>query len=250
MKQLSEVMNDQFWNLSFKTGLYDFVVMSSYDHSLKSIAEAANISKKCNILDIGCGSGRLLVHIADTLKQTGSHWTGLELTPGGISACKHRIKNMRLKDYTRVLPADMCLPLPIKKESIDIAIAHFSLYVIPEREKRITAIGNIAKTLKSDGRIYVAIPGNNYNARDQVDSSLALDRNNPDLSTFGKLRNKFMYSTVGRISEIVIGNKIDKGIWKGFSEDDIAQESTEAGLKLHWTKGTYGNTSIMAAIGK
>jgi SAM-dependent methyltransferase len=250
MKQLNEVINDQFWNLSFKTGLYDFLVMSSYDHSLKSIVDSANIMQKSNIMDVGCGSGRLLVHLANTLKKTGSHWTGLELTTGGISACNHRIHNMGLEKYAVVLPADMRQPLPIDKDSIDIAIAHFSLYVIPEREMRIAAFKHIADALKNNGTIYIAIPGKNYNARDQVHSSLALDRKNPNLSFVRKIRNKLMFSTFGHISEILIGNRIDKGIWKGFSEDEIEREAQEAGLKLQWAKGIYGDTSLMAALCK
>jgi hypothetical protein len=157
---------------------------------------------------------------------------------------------MGLENNARVISADMCQPLPIEKDSIDIAIAHFSLYVIPKRESRIAAFKHIAEALKNNGTIYIAIPGNNYNARDQVQSSLALDRNNPDLSISRRLRNKLLFSTFGRISEIVIGKRIDKGIWKGFSEDEIEQEAEEAGLKLQWAKGIYGDTSLMAALCK
>jgi hypothetical protein len=59
-----------------------------------------------------------------------------------------------------------------------------------------------------------------------------------------------LFSSLGRFSEIVIGNRIEKGVWKGFSENEIEQEAEEAGLKLEWVKGIYGDTSLMAALCK
>jgi ubiquinone/menaquinone biosynthesis C-methylase UbiE len=250
MSKTKSIINDQFWNLTFKTGLYDFLVMSSYDHSLKTIAESANISNNSSLLDVGCGSGRLLLHIGSKLKETESQWTGLELTHGGISACKNRICNMGLEDNARVLPADMCESLPIEKESIDIAFAHFSTYVISDREKRITAFKNIAKTLKFNGMIFIAAPAKNYNAKDQVRSSITIDKYNPDLSFTRRLRNKLLFTTLGHYSETVISKRIKEGIWCSFNKDEIEQEANDAGLKLKWVKEIYGDTSLMAALCK
>jgi SAM-dependent methyltransferase len=250
MKRINETINNQFWNLTFKTGLYDFVVMSSYDHSLKTIVDSANIMKRCIVMDVGCGSGRLLLHIGKTLKETGSQWTGLELTPGGISACKYRISKMGLDANAHVLQADMSRPIPIDRESIDIAIAHFSLYVIPDRKKRIAAFKHIADALKPDGKFFIALPGKNYNAMDQVRSSLAIDRDNPHISFKRKIWNKLMFSTLGHISEIAVANRIKKGIWCGFTKEEIENEAAQAGLKMQWIRDTYGDTSLMAAFSK
>lgn len=250
MNKLSQYINKQFWNLTFKTGIYDFVVMSSYDHSLKSIVESTNLSQKKILLDVGCGSGRLLLHIGSKLKETSSHWTGLELTPAGISACKYRINNMGLENNASVFPADMCQPLPVKKESVDIAIAHFSLYVIPDRDKRVDAFKNIANTLKKDGTILIALPGKNYNAKDLVRSSIEIDESNPELTYLQKLLNKIMFSTIGHLSEIMVANRIRDGIWCGFTKEEIIDEASEAGLKLQWVKDVYGDTSLMASLCK
>jgi SAM-dependent methyltransferase len=250
MKKVSEVINNQFWNLAFKTGVYDFVVMSSYDHSLKTIADSSNLKPQCHVLDVGCGSGRLLLHIGDKLKETGSLWTGLELTPGGISACKSRISSMGLQGNARVLPANMCQSLPLERESVDVAIAHFSMYVIPDREMRILAFKNIAEVLKKNGMIYIASPGKNYNAKDLVRSSLAIDKTNPDLSLSRKLWNKLMFSTLGHMSEVMVANRIQKGVWCGFSKEEMENEASEAGLTMQRVKDIYGDTSLMATFCK
>lgn len=250
MKKFKDIINDQFWNITFTTGLYDFVVMSSYDHSLESITESANITEKCVVMDVGCGSGRQLRYIGEKLKQTGSHWTGLELTPGGINACKKRITNMGLVDNARVLQADMTNTLPVEEESIDIAIAHFSLYVIPDRDKRVAAFKNIASTLKKGGKVYLALPGKNYNAQDQVRSSLLINKNNPNISFARKQWNRLMFPTIGLISEIAVTKRIQEGVWCGFTKEEIESEAGEAGFKLDWMKGIYGDTSLMASFTK
>jgi ubiquinone/menaquinone biosynthesis C-methylase UbiE len=250
MKKFSKLINDQFWNITFKTGIYDFVVMSSYDHSLQSITDVANIDSKNNVIDVGCGSGRQLHYIGNKLKQTGSIWTGLELTPGGINACKKRITDMGLEKNASVKQADMTKPLPVDENSVDIAIAHFSFYVLPQRENRVTAFKNIAKTLKNDGKMYIAIPGKNYNAKDQVISSLSLNKQNKDISFFRKQWNRIMFPTIGFMSEKAVTKRIKEGVWHSFTKEEIETEAGEAGFKLEWIKDVYGETSFMAAFSK
>jgi SAM-dependent methyltransferase len=250
MNIVSKTINDQFWNIAFRTGMYDFLMMSSYDHSLKTIANSAKIEKGWNVMDVGCGSGRLLFHLSNKLKDTGSKWTGLELTPGGLSACKYRIRNMGLEDIANVLPANMCQPLPLDKNSIDVAIAHFSMYVIPDRDKRIDAFKNIASALKEGGRIYLATPGKNYNAKDQVHSSIAIDKENSEISGIRRTLNKLLFLTLGYWSEKAITKRIRAGIWCSFSKDELEKEAGEAGLKLEWVKDVYGDTSLMAVFCK
>jgi SAM-dependent methyltransferase len=250
MNIISKMINDQFWNIAFRTGMYDFLMMSSYDHSLKTIANSAKIEEGWKVMDVGCGSGRLLFHLSNKLKDTGSQWTGLELTPGGISACKYRIRNMGLEDIANVLPANMCQPLPLDNDSMDVAIAHFSMYVIPDRNKRIEAFKNIASALKEGGRVYLAAPGKNYNAKDQVNSSIAIDKENAEMSGLKRGLNKLLFSTFGYWSEKAITKRIQDGVWSSFSKEELESEAREAGLKLEWVKGVYGETSLMASFSK
>jgi SAM-dependent methyltransferase len=250
MNILSKTINDQFWNIAFMTGLYDFLMMSSYDHSLKTIANSVKIEKGWKVMDVGCGSGRLLHHLGSKLKETGCQWTGLELTSGGISACKYRIRNLGLESVAQVLPANMCKPLPLDKKSMDVAIAHFSMYVIPDRDKRIQAFKNIAAVLKDGGRIYLAAPGKNYNAKDQVNSSIAIDRENSEISSVRRTLNKLLFLTLGYWSEKAISKRIHDGVWISFSKEELECEAGEAGFKLEWVKDVYGDTSLMAAFCK
>lgn len=250
MNMISNKINEQFWNIAFRTGMYDFLMMSSYDHSLKTIANSAKIEQGWKVMDVGCGSGRLLHHLSNRLKDTGSNWTGLELTPGGISACQYRIRNMGLEKIAQVLPANMCKPLPLDKDSMDVAIAHFSMYVIPDREQRIQAFKNISAVLKEGGRIYLAAPGKNYNAKDQVYSSIAIDKENSELSGIRRTWNKLLFLTLGYWSEKAITKRIHDGVWCSFTKEELESEAEEAGLKLEWVKGVYGDTSLMAAFCK
>jgi SAM-dependent methyltransferase len=250
MKKFSELVNDQFWNITFKTGLYDFLVMSSYDMSLRTIVNSADIIPKSNILDVGCGSGRALLHLGNKLLETDSKWTGLEVTPGGVSACQHRINNLNLDHNAVVLPADMTSSLPVEKNSIDIAFAHFSTYVISAREKRVLALHNVSETLKDTGCFYIAGPAPNYNAKDQVKSSISIDQNNPNISSFKRLSNKLLFSTLGHYSENVISKKIQDGVWCSFTKEDMENEANDAGLRLKWSKSVYGDTSLLVALCK
>jgi ubiquinone/menaquinone biosynthesis C-methylase UbiE len=250
MNRFNELINNQFWNVTFKTGLYDLLLLSSYDMSLKTTADSANIKDKSNILDVGCGSGRMLLHINNKLIDTDSKWTGLELTSGGIASCKQKIKKFKLEEYAKVISADMISALPIEDESIDIAFAHFSIYVIRGREKRVQALMNIAKTLKRNGTVFMVSPATNYNAKDQVRSSISIDAQNSDISAIRKFSNKLVYSTLGYYCEIIIAKKIHNGPWRSFTKEEITSEANDAGLKIKWSKSVYGDTSHLVALVK
>jgi ubiquinone/menaquinone biosynthesis C-methylase UbiE len=250
MSKILNFINNQFWNVTFKTGIYDALMMSSYDMSLKTIIKSANITENRNILDVGCGSGRLLLHIGDILTKTDSKWTGLELTTGGVSASKRKIQKLKLGENAKVLPADMTEELPVKKNSFDIAFSHFSMYVIPEREQRLKALRNINDTLKSDGKFYIVAPSTHYNAKDQLKSSLLINAKSKEHSSLKKFTNKIIYSTLGYWGEIIIAGKIQNGIWCTFTEDRMRSEVEEAGLQLEWSKGVYGDTALLFCVAK
>ncbi|MCP3923880.1 MAG: class I SAM-dependent methyltransferase [Desulfobacterales bacterium] len=234
-----------FWQLAYSLRLYNLLVMSSYYESLRTIANKEVVKENNNIIDIGCGSGLILDHLSEKLLSTNSNYTGLELTSSGVSASRRRIKKLGIEKHANVYSADMCVEFPIKQNSMDIAIAHFSLYVLSSRENRILALKNITSVLKEDGVMLLALPATNYNAAQQVKSSIDIDQKSEMLPFYRKMYNRIMYQTLGRMSEMSIANKIKDGTWQGFTEDGILFETEAAGLKIEWIESTYGDTSYI-----
>jgi ubiquinone/menaquinone biosynthesis C-methylase UbiE len=245
LKKIKGFMVKNIWSWMFKTGMYDFLTMSSYRESLKKIGENANLTSKKNIVDAGCGSGLLLEHVGGKLLDTDSFWTGVEITASGVAATQKRITRMGIAEHSKVFQGDLTEELPLPKESQDVAVSHFCLYVLPEQDKRITALKNIAAVVKPGGNVFLALPSHNYNAEQLVKSSIEIDKNNNELSTLRRFLKKIIILTLLRWSEMSAAKEIQRGTWHGFTEEEIHKEVNAAGMEVEWIKETYGGTSFM-----
>jgi len=107
------------------------------------------VSKDSNILDIGCGNGRLVQNIPSESK-----YTGLDISPKLISKAK-------AKHPTHNFVTGDILALPFQDNSFDIVFAIASFHHIPSVEFRIKTINEITRVLNKDG-IFVMTNWNLY----------------------------------------------------------------------------------------
>ncbi|RYG61092.1 MAG: methyltransferase domain-containing protein [Alphaproteobacteria bacterium] len=109
-------------------------------------------------LDLGCGSGRHLVHIHKHMPNI--HLKGIELSQLGHSICKGLMDSEKLPKDSIVM-GDM-RQLPFASNSFDVIYAHMSMYCLPYM--RGTGFGleeamtEAVRTLRKNGVMFMMFP--------------------------------------------------------------------------------------------
>jgi SAM-dependent methyltransferase len=116
-------------------------------------SEVLRLYKKfgcCHILDLGCGSGRHLIHLA----RNGSGVVGMDFSPTALRLTREWVEQEGC-DASVVL-ADMRIPLPFKENSFD---GVFSTQVIHHARLAVVrrTIGEIFRILTSGGIAFVTV---------------------------------------------------------------------------------------------
>jgi SAM-dependent methyltransferase len=110
------------------------------------------------VLDIGCGRGLLLIGAAHRLsngKVAGVDiWSNVDLSGNRPEATLENARRAGVVDRVEVHNAD-AQRLPFADGSFDVVISSLVLHNIPSREGRQQAVREIARVLKTGGRIAV-----------------------------------------------------------------------------------------------
>jgi SAM-dependent methyltransferase len=103
------------------------------------------------VLDLGCGSGRHVVHLAR------NHFSvyGLDSSPEGIKMTRAWLRNEGLKADLRL--QSMTKPLPFKDSFFDAVVSVQVIHHATLAEIR-KVVKEIARVLKKDGVVYVTVP--------------------------------------------------------------------------------------------
>src|SRR5512139_3127317 len=70
-----------------------------------------------SVLDLGCGTGRHVVHMS----RSGFHTTGLDYAPTGLKLTREWLQREHLE--ADLILADMRQPLPLREESFEAVIS-------------------------------------------------------------------------------------------------------------------------------
>jgi SAM-dependent methyltransferase len=116
-----------------------------------------------SVLDLGCGSGRHVVH----MRQKGLHVTGLDNAPTGLRLTREWLQQEQL-DASLVL-ADMRHPLPFRNDSFDALLStqviHHALH-----STVIATAQEIQRVICRGGIILISVPARREIAVDGSDS--------------------------------------------------------------------------------
>lgn len=108
------------------------------------------------VLDVGCGRGLLLNGAARRLPQGKAFgidlWRGADLSNNGPEAALANAKAENVADRVEIQTADM-RDLPFPDESMDAVISSLAIHNVPGKDGRAKAIREIARVVKSNGRI-------------------------------------------------------------------------------------------------
>jgi len=175
-----------YWKTGFKSRLYDFLTPEAYFESMRQTAALVAEKKGGKIWDAGCGSGLLLVFLHRVLKKRMSYF-GTDLLFSGLEKLQLRARGLEVSSNAICLQNDISVAPPFKENSIDIVIAHFSLYTISDDDKRLQALKNIFQVLKPGGMLIATCPSKNYDADRIIRKSLeSVKTNNGLLNTIIK----------------------------------------------------------------
>lgn len=104
------------------------------------------IKKENNILDLGCGNGRLI----DFLKDFDIKYTGTDISDKLVEVAKENYpkNNFIIGDF---------LKLPFGKETFDTVFSIASFHHIPSTELRLESLEEIKRVLKKDGYLLITV---------------------------------------------------------------------------------------------
>ena len=140
--------NQQFFtklSASYDTRLFSYWLYSMQKHAIKQILrdkKAADSSLK--MLDIGCGTGQLISHLAKQLPNAKLY--GIDLTEAMINRAKQKLK--QYKNIT--LQQASVENIPHKDKLFDYILTTEAFHHFPDPEK---ALLEMKRVLKDDGKI-------------------------------------------------------------------------------------------------
>jgi len=113
-----------------------------------------------NILDIGCGAGKVSI----TLASRGYSVTGVDLHREGIELAKDAASRLNMVGKPEFREVDAA-ELPFQAGEFDLAVMQAFLTTIVEMEKRSRIIRETCRVLKPGGFLYIAEFGQNWHLK-------------------------------------------------------------------------------------
>ena len=128
------------------------------------VVEACKLTKKTSLdwLDLGCGNGRHLIHLAKHMPNL--NLRGIEISPLGFSHCKEFMDSGKLPKDS-VVAGDV-RQLPFASNSFDVIYSNLSLYClpyIPNTQLGLEeAMSEIERVLRPNGVASIVFPLGNW----------------------------------------------------------------------------------------
>ncbi len=232
---------EKYWEIGFKTRLYEWLSPEAYLESLKRAAISIKLEEEEWVLDAGCGSGLLLSFLADRL-TTGGRYLGLDILPAGLSSLKPRANRLNLNDSVSGVHADLSKNLPLGDTSVSCVAAHFSVYTLPEEEDRRHAYQEFWRVLKPGGLLVTANPIHSYNAGQIIRSSLESLRSQRRSWIVKKYG---VYPLTLHLGLKHIERQLKSGKWHGYQPEELQDEVVQAGFAIEHSEIVYGGSGFL-----
>ncbi|GEM_PF-2415921 len=115
----------------------------------ESIIKKYTSLKNKDVLDIGCGTGRLAIHLGKLVK----HWSGIDISSESIDTARKNIEKFGLEDKINFKVGSF-KEIPFDKK-FDMVISSNSLHFEPDKDGAFESVYN---SLKSDGYFIIFEP--------------------------------------------------------------------------------------------
>jgi ubiquinone/menaquinone biosynthesis C-methylase UbiE len=137
-------------------GVYDFIA-DEYDQRIPGLTPAdhrftetetdfvlSKVSSDDEVLDVGCGTGRLTVQLAGRAART----VGLDISAGMLQQAREKVRTAGL--HAEFHEGDMC-HLPFENSSFDVVTSMLALMHIPVADRH-QVFAEVARVLRPGGR--------------------------------------------------------------------------------------------------
>ena len=129
--------------------IYDSLYGEEQNAKIESILEILKIRCKDLALDLGCGTGLLIEHIASKV----AHFVGIDLAGKAIKVAAERSRRLGIKENVSLIRADVD-HLPFRDDVFDRIFALTLLQNVPEPRETIREMVRVAK-----GMSQIAVTG-------------------------------------------------------------------------------------------
>ena len=232
-----------YWRTGFKSRLYDRLTPESYFESMRRVVSLLSGKRDLKIWDAGCGSGLLLVFLGDAFRN-GCVYYGTDLLSAGLDRVKQRAHELGILDRVTCFQNDLSESPPLKENSIDIVISHFSIYTILDNDKRQEALKNIYHVLKPDGLFIASCPSKNYDADQIIKESYDLIRIKKGFWN-AILKRLFIYPLTKRLGLNFIQYQLESGKWMAYTLEDLAGELRQVGFEVGASQTVYASSAYL-----
>jgi len=138
-----------------ETSYYEKAPLRSVENALLKTLKPGS-----RILDLGCGSGRFSVGVA----EQGFGVVGMDITPAAIAAAKNKALNVGV-DNVSFLEGDMTL-IPFPDNSFDYVFCpRFVINAVATQEKRKKSVTEMIRVVKPDGSVFIESFNKLYSGR-------------------------------------------------------------------------------------
>jgi len=231
----------KYWEIGFKTRLYDGLSPEAYIESLQRVADIIKLEEGEWVLDVGCGSGLLLPLLADRLTQ-GERYLGMDILPAGLVSLGPRANRLNLNGSVSGVQADLSRNLPLANASVSCVAAHFSIYTLPEEKVRRRAYQELFRIVKPGGVLVTANPTHSYNAKQIIRASLESLKKQERSWVVKKYG---LYPLTLHLGLKYIEKQLKSGRWHGYRPEELRDEVAQAGFAIEHSETVYGGSGFL-----
>ncbi len=103
-------------------------------------------------LDLGCANGRHIGPLLDRVDRV----VGVDVSRALLEVATDRVRSEGIADHTRLVQAT-ATRLPLQAGSVDRAVYVATLHHLPNRERRVASLDELARVLATEGRALVSV---------------------------------------------------------------------------------------------
>jgi len=237
-----------YWEIGFKSYLYDLLTPSAYLASLQTAVESIDLNSKDIVLDVGCGTGQVLKLLRPNI-QKGICYIGLDLLSEGLVRAQSKANNLGIRNNSFFIQADFSKGIPIKMTSVDCLICHFVMYAIYDTDLRKKMMSILFDILKSGGTIVIANPSKSYDPESIINESANLDKLSNNI--FYESIRKFVFNPLAKSLGLkYVLSQLKNNQWRWFALEEIVDEVTQIGFDILSTKEVYGQSGYLVVARK
>ena len=121
--------------------------------------QAVRSSEPVRVLDLGCGTGRTLIAVA----QAGAEAVGLDLSPHMLEKAAKNVAEAGVSDRVRLFRSDLASLRFLDEASVDLAVCLYgTLGLLRGQQARLDALRNVRRVLRPAGLLLVHVHNRTY----------------------------------------------------------------------------------------